>query len=78
MMEDQAPIVSITAFKWFLTILTGGLAGTWFFYDSFNLLRMRGKDRRDPSTHDKAFGYVMGIMIGFIGVWGCLRFHGVV
>ena len=78
MMEDQAPIVSITVFKWLLTILTGGLAGTWFFYDAINLVRLRGKHRRDPSSQDRAFGYVIGVIIGFIGVWGCLRFHGVV
>jgi hypothetical protein len=78
MMEDQAPIVSITAFKWFLTILTGGLAGTWFFYDAYNLIRLRRTGAKDASAQDRYFGYMIGVVIGFIGVWGCLRFHGVV
>ncbi len=67
-----------TTFKWFLTILTGGLAGLWVIYDSFNLLRSRNADRSDPVMRDKHFGYVMGIAIGVIGVLGCLKFHGVV
>jgi hypothetical protein len=71
-------LMSEAAFKWFLTILTGGLAGAWFFYDSFNLIRTRNADRSDPVVRDKHFGYVMGIAIGVVGVLGCLRFHGVV
>jgi hypothetical protein len=72
------PIVSETVFKWFLTIFTAGLAGTWFFYDAYKLVRLASADRRDPVVRDKRFGYAMGVVIGFIGVWGCLRFHGVV
>ncbi|HEX5060102.1 MAG TPA: hypothetical protein VFV99_12115 [Kofleriaceae bacterium] len=71
-------LMSPNAFKWFLTILTGGLAGVWFFYDSFNLIRTRNLDRSDAIVRDKHFGYVIGILIGIIGVVGCLRFHGVV
>ncbi len=70
-------LVSDVAFKWFLTIVTGGVAGAWFIYDSLNLLRLRG-DRRDPIVGDKRFGYVMGIVIGLAGVFGCLLFQGVV
>jgi hypothetical protein len=71
-------LMSPTAFKWFLTILTGGLAGFWAFYDSYNLIRTRKLDRTDPIVRDKHFGFVVGIMIGVIGVYGCLRFHDVV
>lgn len=71
-------LMSPTAFKWFLTILTGGLAGAWFIYDSINLIRTRNLDRSDAVVRDKHFGYVIGILIGIIGVVGCLRFHGVV
>ena len=71
-------VMSAGAFKWFLTILTGGLAGSWFIYDSINLLRIRNKDKKDPIVRDKIFGYLIGIAIGVIGVFGCLRFHGVV
>ena len=65
-------------FTWFLTILTGGLAGAWFIYDTINLIRTRNYDRGDAVVRDKHFGYVIGIVIGIIGVVGCLRFHDVV
>jgi hypothetical protein len=71
-------LMSASAFKWFLTILTGGLAGAWFIYDSINLIRTRNLDRNDAVVRDKHFGYVMGILIGVVGVIGCLRFHDVV
>ncbi|HEU0034631.1 MAG TPA: hypothetical protein VFQ53_28600 [Kofleriaceae bacterium] len=71
-------IVDDTTFKWILTILTGGLAGTWLIYDSISLIRSRNADRRDPLVRDRHFGYVIGILIGVVGVVGCLRFHGVV
>ena len=71
-------LMSPTAFKWFLTILTGGLAGFWVFYDAFNLVRTRKLDRNDAIVRDKHFGFVIGIAIGVIGVYGCLRFHDVV
>lgn len=71
-------LMSADAFKWFLTILTGGLAGSWFFYDIYNLFRIRHADKRDPLVRDKIFGYVMGMVIGVVGVLGCLKFHDVV
>jgi hypothetical protein len=71
-------LMSPSAFKWFITFLTGGLASAWFIYDSINLIRTRNADRRDPIVRDKHFGYVMGIVIGIIGVVGCLRFHDVI
>jgi hypothetical protein len=73
-----AELMSPIAFKWFLTILTGGFAGLWFIYDSINLLRTRKLDRSDPVIRDRHFGYVIGILIGAIGVIGTLRFHDVV
>jgi hypothetical protein len=71
-------LMSETAFKWFITILTGGLAAAWFVYDSINLIRTRNFDRNDAVVRDKHFGYVMGILIGIAGVIGCLRFHDIV
>ena len=50
-------LMSPTAFKWFLTILTGGLAGAWFIYDTINLIRTRNLDRSDPVVRDRHFGY---------------------
>jgi hypothetical protein len=69
--------MSDVAFKWFVTALTGGLAGTWVFYDGFNLWKTLRLDRRDPVVRDRQFGYVCGIAIGVIGVLGCFKFHGV-
>jgi hypothetical protein len=71
-------LVSATAFKWFVTILTGGLAGSWFVYDIINLIRARNADGRDPLIRDRRFGYVIGIAIGLVGVLGCLRAHDVI
>ena len=71
-------LMTATQFKWFLTILTGGLAGVWLVYDLFNLSRLRGKDKSDPIVADKRFGYYMGMLIGAVGLVGVLRFHGVV
>ena len=71
-------LMSPNAFKWFLTFLTFGLSGPWMLYDTYNLIRTRHLDRRDPVVRDKHFGYVIGILIGAIGVYGCLRFHDVV
>lgn len=70
-------LVSQTVFEWFVTIVTGGVAGAWFVYDVSNLIRVRRADGRDPLIRDRRFGYVMGILIGLAGVLGCLRFHDV-
>lgn len=70
-------VMSPLAFKWFVTILTGSVAGTWFVYDAIKLLRLRSADHTDPTVRDKIFGYGMGIIIGGLGVLGCLRFHDV-
>jgi hypothetical protein len=75
-MNDE--VMSPHAFYWFITLLTGIVAGSWAIYDTINLIRTRNYDRKDPVVRDKHFGYVMGIVIGVTGVWGCLRFHGVV
>jgi hypothetical protein len=70
-------IVSQSAFETFVTAVTGGVAGAWFVYDAINLFRIRRADGRDPLIRDRRFGYAMGMVIGFIGVVGCLRFHDV-
>ncbi len=71
-------IVPYETFRWILTALTGGLAATWVVYDTINLIRIRRADRADPLVRDRRFGYMMGILIGVLGVLGCLRFHDVV
>ena len=67
-------IVSDEAFRWFLTIATGVVAGIWFFYDARSLLRTRGKPST-PLLRDKQFGYAMGMVIGAVGVLGSLHFQ---
>jgi hypothetical protein len=69
--------MSQNAFGWCLTGLTGGLAGTWLVYDALKLFWLRNADRSDPVIRDKQFGYVIGMIIGAIGVVGCLKFQGV-
>jgi hypothetical protein len=68
-------LLSPTGFKWFLTLITGIVAGGWFVYDAINLMRLRADD---PKRGDKRFGYLMGMTIGVIGVLGCLKFWNVV
>ena len=70
-------LISQSAFAWVVTFLTGGVAGSWFFYDIINLIRARRADSGDPLIRDRRFGYMVGIVIGFAGVLGCLRFHDV-
>jgi hypothetical protein len=71
-------LVSPEVFKWALTLITGLVAGTWLVYDALKLFWLRKQDGSDPVIHDKRFGYGCGVIIGIIGVTGCLRFHGVI
>lgn len=70
-------LVSDQMFRLFLSLFTGGVAVGWTIHDLVLIARLRGADRRDPLVADKLFGYVMGIVIGTIGVVGTLRFNGV-
>lgn len=68
------------AFRAVLSVLTGGLGGAWVIHDILFLARVarhRGARRRDPLVADQVFGYVMGIVIGVVGVVGTLRFNGI-
>lgn len=70
-------VMSEAAFKWFVTILTGSVAGIWFFYDAYKVWRLRHADKSDPVVRDKIFGYSAGVIVGALGVIGCLKFHDV-
>ncbi|HEY1554513.1 MAG TPA: hypothetical protein VGF94_06730 [Kofleriaceae bacterium] len=70
-------VMSETVFEWFLTLAVGLAAGGWLVYDTINLARTRGADGADPVVRDRRFGYLMGLVIGVIGVVGVLRYHGV-
>ena len=67
-------------FHLLISLFTGGFAGVWLIHDLVLLARARRHrraGRRDPLLADQAFGYVIGIAIGVIGVVGTLRFNGV-
>jgi len=70
-------LVSDSTFRILLSVITGGVGGAWAIHDILFIARLRGADRRDPLVSDQRFGYVMGIVIGLIGVVGTLRFNGV-
>lgn len=60
---------------WFVTIGTMALSLVWLVYDTRNLWRLRGADRKNPLVRDKLFGYVIGIITAVIGIIGVLRYH---
>ncbi|HEU4729849.1 MAG TPA: hypothetical protein VFT22_18260 [Kofleriaceae bacterium] len=70
-------IVPEWLFRLVLSVVTGGVAALWVIHDIVLLARLRGADRGDPLVTDQRFGYVMGILIGTIGVVGTLRYNGV-
>jgi len=70
-------LVSHDAFRWFLTLITGVVAGAWGIVDLVRLIGLRGADTTDPLVRDKRFGYLIGIVIGVVGVVGSLRFQNV-
>ena len=67
--------MSPTTFDWFVSIITLALAGPWLVYDAFNMVKLRNADGSDPVVHDKRFGYVIGMLIGIIGVIGVAKHH---
>ena len=70
-------LVSEQVFRIFLSAMTAGIGGLWVIHDVVLMARLRGADPRDPLVRDQRFGYVIGILIGVIGVVGTLRFNGV-
>jgi hypothetical protein len=64
-------LVSQRVFEGFVAAITLGLAVPWFAYDGYRLIRLRTADgSTDPTIGDKRFGYVIGMLIGIIGVIG--------
>jgi hypothetical protein len=72
-------LVSEPVFHLMLSIATGGAAAVWVIHDIIFLARLRRAPRggTDALVGDQRFGYMMGIVIGTIGVIGTLRFNGV-
>lgn len=61
----------------FAALLTGGVAAYWIAIDSVRLRRalVAYKQDRDPSVRDRVFGSVLGILVGFVGVYGSLAYY---
>jgi hypothetical protein len=68
-------LVSQNLVTWFVTIVTLSLSVSWLVYDTRNLLRMRGADRKNPLVRDKLFGYAIGILTAIVGIVGVVRYH---
>ena len=61
--------VADDAFKWFITLLTGGRRRRVVRLRRVNSIRAAQRAiARDPIVRDKRFGYVIGIVIGVVGV----------
>lgn len=71
-------LMSDDAFRIALSLVTGGVAGLWAIHDFIFIARLRGRNWRDPLITDQLFGYVIGIIIGVVGVLGTLRFNDVI
>jgi len=77
MTTGMTQLVSPLVFKWFMTLFTGIVAGVWFVWDAVKLVALRNANGADPVVRDKRFGYTIGVVIGAIGVTGCLLFWNV-
>jgi FtsH-binding integral membrane protein len=64
-----------SAVMWACAIPTAILATLWLAYDLRNLTKLRGADMTEPLNRDKRFGFLMGIVIGVVGIVGVLRYH---
>jgi hypothetical protein len=68
-------IVSETAFLWIISAILAGFSGFWLVRDIFFLRAVRRGETDPVIRRDKAFGALMGMIIGAIGVAGVLRYH---
>lgn len=67
-------IVSDNAFRWFLTLMVGGV-GVWLvFFELRNFGKLKGQPA-GASRRDKQFGYAIGLVIALIAILGTLRFN---
>lgn len=67
--------MSETTFRWFLTFAVGFISVLWVLYDAVNLARVWPADMTVPVNRDRRFGYLMGVIMGSIGVIGTARFN---
>jgi hypothetical protein len=73
--STQYNFIAGNPLPWVVTISTGLLASIWIAYDIRNLIKLRGADMSDPLQRDKRFGFVMGVLIGCVGVFGVVKYH---
>ena len=74
-MSTAYNFMPLSSLAWIITVSTGALGGVWAAYDLRNLLKHQGADMSDPLERDKRFGYIMGVIIGLVGVFGVLKYH---
>lgn len=74
-MSTAYNFMPLSSLAWIITVSTGALGAAWAAYDLRNLLKHQKADMRDPLERDKRFGYIMGVIIGLVGVFGVLKFH---
>lgn len=71
------PVMSPTAFKWFLTVLTM-IGVAWVMLDVYYLAtRLKKLDMSRAEDRDKRFAWILGILIGVAVTIGVLKYHGV-
>jgi len=74
-MSTAYNFMPLSSLSWILTVSTGALGAVWAVYDMRNLIKHLGADLANPLERDKRFGYIMGIIIGLVGVFGVLKYH---
>lgn len=62
-------------FRWFITLITGGVSVIWFLSDARKLIRTGREDGANPSVRDRRFGYTMGLVIATIGIVGSAKLN---
>lgn len=67
--------MSADQFRWFVTLITGGVSAIWFLSDARKLIRTGREDGANPSVRDRRFGYTMGLVIATIGIVGSAKLN---
>jgi len=60
-----------------LTMLVVCVCAPWLIYEIRNLSRALKQDGSDPVVRDRRFGYSIGILIAVVGIYGSLKYNGV-
>lgn len=68
-------IVSQTVYDYFLSGITGAVAAYWVAIDTYRLRKALRLQPRDAAARDRIFGSSLGILVGFVGVFGVIMHH---